>query len=121
MIHLRPHHILCISLYRGSGYSGKFCKNMENVIKRLQNGEEFSFIQSKDDICLYCPKLEDECKKALLYDKKISSIISLDKKETYQKLIEETKEKIIDKDLLKEICSDCQWLMLCEKISKTMV
>lgn len=39
LIHLRPHHLLCLQAFRGKGYSEDFVKKMTEVLnKLLENG-----------------------------------------------------------------------------------
>lgn len=55
---LRAHHLLCIPLFQGYGYSDAFCSNMEACIRELcRNPEKLLLTDSADDICAQCPNL----------------------------------------------------------------
>lgn len=81
----------------GKGYSDEFCRNMQKIKARIENGEPYALVYEADDICAHCPNLTDGvCKdndKVLCYDR-------LSVNET---------------DIAK-ICSDCQWYAICKKI-----
>ena len=71
---LRAHHLLCIPMYQGKGYSEGFCSHMEDMIGRIKAGEaEFLISASPDDICAGCPHLcSDSGGLACEEEKKIS-------------------------------------------------
>ena len=65
MIHLRPHHLLCLQAFRGKGYSESFVKKMtevhamppvfdQNVMKELKNRGIHERVLSgiPDELCL---------------------------------------------------------------------
>lgn len=51
MIHLRPHHLLCLLTYAGKGYSADFVQNYDRIAARLSAGEEIEIVDGPDDIC----------------------------------------------------------------------
>lgn len=51
MIHLRPHHLLCMLTYAGRGYTPRFTSGMDDLIARLGTGEEITIVDGPDDIC----------------------------------------------------------------------
>lgn len=56
---LRAHHLLCIPMYQGHGYSEGFCAHMSEVINRIKTSEEvFRPLASPDEICSHCPNLQ---------------------------------------------------------------
>lgn len=56
---LRAHHLLCIPMYQGHGYSEGFCTHMTEIIKRIKNTEEvFRPLASPDEVCSQCPNLQ---------------------------------------------------------------
>jgi len=57
-VRLRPHHLLCILSYVGKGYTPDFCKNYDDIIKRIQQDEAILVVDGPDDICR--PLLDDE-------------------------------------------------------------
>ena len=54
---LRVHHLLCIPLFRGAGYSDGFSKNMAEKIAWLKAHpeEEVELVCGPDMICSHCP------------------------------------------------------------------
>ena len=59
---LRIHHLLCIPLFAGYGYSDGFCENMEKMISMLetQADEPLEAVCAPDVICAGCPNLTAE-------------------------------------------------------------
>lgn len=58
-IQLRPHHILCLSLFEGKGYNEEFTENIQKI---LDNFENFQIVSCADDICACCPNnVEGKC------------------------------------------------------------
>ena len=57
IIHLRPHHLLCMLGFRGYGYNERFISNMSQIVHHLQkNPDSLISISIKcDDICIACP------------------------------------------------------------------
>lgn len=56
---LRVHHVLCLPLYRGNGYSDAFCENMEQTIRwlRAYPDEPVLAVCEHDMVCAGCPNL----------------------------------------------------------------
>lgn len=61
-ITLRVHHLLCIPLFAGHGYSDGFCRNMERVIRLLREQKDapLTVVCSADLICSGCPNRTPE-------------------------------------------------------------
>lgn len=55
MKRIRPHHLYCMPLYVGGGYSPGFCANMEQVIASVLEEDRLFLTQGADDICSACP------------------------------------------------------------------
>ena len=57
MIHLRPHHLLCLQAFRGKGYSESFVKKMTEVHAMLRENPklEIRLAEGADDLCAACP------------------------------------------------------------------
>ena len=63
IIHLRPHHVICIYFFRGYGYNEEFVKNMKDIIFTIENNRLEKIIQFKcncDDLCLKCPRKKNK-------------------------------------------------------------
>lgn len=62
MKRLRGHHMLCTTLFSGSGYDRDFADNMGRLIRDMQDGEGFRLVQGHDGVCEHCPNREaDGC------------------------------------------------------------
>lgn len=130
MLHLRPHHLLCLLFYEGKGYSADFVENMDNIVNFLEQNKDVSIYlkNSCDSICIYCPycKSNDQCTsfdKVKLLDQKVLEVFRL-KNNTYypyQYLTSQIQKKL-NAQIFKQICSVCQWYKMgvCkeEKIKK---
>lgn len=57
MLNIRPHHIFCMALFGGAGYSETFAENMTAVIASLKSGEPCTIVDGHDSICAACPNL----------------------------------------------------------------
>ncbi|MDO4321116.1 MAG: DUF1284 domain-containing protein [Lachnospiraceae bacterium] len=56
---LRTHHLLCIPMYQGHGYSEAFCEHMAKVIETIKETEEaIRPLASPDVVCTRCPHLQ---------------------------------------------------------------
>ena len=120
MIKLRPHHILCIAHYEGSGYSEEFNLKMEEVIKRLETGEGFTLVFDGDDLCSSCPNLINGiCKteeKVRRYDSMTANLLNVGDGQSFTKgVFEVAKERIYEANKFDTICSDCEWSYICRK------
>lgn len=86
-----------MSRFVGKGYSDDFCRNMQKIKARIENGESYTLVYEADDICAHCPNLiGGVCKdndKVLRYDR-----LSADETD------------------ISKICFDCQWYAICKKI-----
>ncbi|MDD2959890.1 MAG: DUF1284 domain-containing protein [Lachnospiraceae bacterium] len=55
---LRAHHLLCIPLYQGKGYSPQFCSNMDQMIAALKKVDSgIQIVEGPDGVCRACPNL----------------------------------------------------------------
>ncbi|KAA0968979.1 DUF1284 domain-containing protein [Aureimonas fodinaquatilis] len=50
-LRLRPHHLLCMLNYVGLGYNDAFVANYDQVIARVNAGEDIEIVAGPDDIC----------------------------------------------------------------------
>ena len=59
VMELRAHHLLCMPMYSGHGYSEEFCRHMEEVIKIVGRGKvKLRILASPDEVCSSCPNLQ---------------------------------------------------------------
>lgn len=115
---LRVHHLLCIPLFRGYGYSDGFCKNMESMIHTLERNidEPLYAVCSPDIICAGCPNLtpQNTCRTSGVSvqkkDRALAEALGIipGQKYTYRGL-----KAIAAKNLTEEIfvdsCKNCEW------------
>lgn len=123
MIKLRGHHLLCIQGFQGYGYSDKFQENMKNIHKKIMSNEEtIQIVTTSDDICKFCPNLNNGQCKDYIENQKILKIdqIVLDKilnkegKKEYtpSELFEIVNTSFREKDI-EDVCIGCMWYSKC--------
>lgn len=54
---VRGHHLFCMALFTGHGYSEAFTQNMGAIVRSLKAGEAFRLVQGQDIVCAACPHL----------------------------------------------------------------
>ncbi len=55
---LRAHHLICMPMYSGHGYSGTFCEHMSRTIEKIRTTDEpIRVLASPDEVCICCPNL----------------------------------------------------------------
>ena len=59
LLHLRPHHLLCLQTFVGHGYSESFVRQMTLVKKQLtiDPSTPIELVEGADDLCRHCPNL----------------------------------------------------------------
>ena len=125
-VSLRPHHFLCLALFRGEGYSDGFTRNMEDVAASLKAPAARARIAAgADDICKRCPKnrggaCETEAKVAR-FDRAVARLCGLSASAAGQELAwsdiqAAVFECILGAGKLDEVCADCSWHSLCVSI-----
>lgn len=116
---IRPHHGLCLSFFRGKGYSGAFVENMARVKADLEENPLICLAGGGDDICAACPNNISGCceseEKVRRYDREVLRHCGLSVGETmpYKTLEERVRRDILMAGQREEICGDCQWTALC--------
>ena len=123
---LRPHHGLCISFFEGKGYDDGFTEHMQNCIRILEEkNPSIRLVCSVDQICSHCPHnqknqiCDSDCK-VRRYDRTVLDNCNLQENQVldwqeFQKIIH---DKILRAKNITEICTDCQWLAICEASQK---
>ena len=117
---LRAHHIMCLQLFRGKGYSPDFVRNM-TLVKQLldeRGDSRLHLVFSADDLCGHCPHLGtsglcDHEQKTAGIDRRVSEKLCI-KEGIYR--YDELRTKLIPfmtPDHLRSICGDCQWIQFC--------
>ncbi len=119
MYEIRAHHGLCISFFRGEGYSEKFVANMLKITNELKSNPKVKIIACKDMVCNNCPNLEsDECifePQITVYDKIVLKLCEIEDGLVinWVDFIGKVKTNIIQKGKMKEICGECKWSYIC--------
>lgn len=121
MIILRPHHLFCIQRFLGKGYSKEFVNRMEDVVKRVKEGEGVKLFIGKDTVCECCPHLRSSfCrweKKVRMMDYKLLSITHLPLKKAFRlKTLLFYLKGALKK--LQKVCNGCSWFSLCARWQK---
>ncbi|MDO5541293.1 MAG: DUF1284 domain-containing protein [Eubacteriales bacterium] len=132
---LRIHHLLCIPLFVGEGYSGGFSRNMAAVIRTLKDNADqpLAAAAGPDMICRGCPNLEEDgicvnsrlIKETSVHGNDKSLLCGVDKKDmelakhvgitpgcsyTFREMMEMAREKVT-KEIFEESCGNCQWYL----------
>ena len=114
---LRAHHLLCIPLFRGHGYSDGFGRNMAEQIEwlRAHADEEVVLVCGPDVICRKCPHLKDEkfCREAddrvTEKDRRLCKALCLKEgRYTFRALLETAGERVTE-EIFTESCKNCEW------------
>lgn len=121
MVHLRPHHGLCIQQFVGKGYSEEFVDNMKAVIRSLdgQPQQEIELCCKADDLCSSCPhRREQGCASGQKVEEYDAACLALcgytpGQRVPWQEFREAAARKIIRAGKLQAVCRECEWLPLC--------
>ena len=133
VLHLRPHHLLCLQTFTGRGYSEGFVRHMTLVKRQLTRDPRtaIELVSGIDDLCAHCPNnVDGQCTSdnPALFDSKVSrklystGIISPDAaskdhpgKRPVLTGIPDALE--ISSSVLEECCPGCEWKELCLSIA----
>lgn len=127
-VRLRPHHGLCIRHFTGKGYSPAFVANMTRLIDALhaEPETEIELADGADVLCACCPHNQNgRCEsspKPSRYDVDVLRLCGLKVGDRlpWWEFQQRVEEQILSAGLLTTICSDCQWLPICEKQQNEM-
>ncbi|MFA5625685.1 MAG: DUF1284 domain-containing protein [Bradymonadales bacterium] len=132
-MNLRAHHIFCLQLYEGKGYSEAFCKNMNRIRHELCEfpKSEICLRIEADDICAHCPNLVNKhCNfgqaNTTERDKIALRILGLEEgaRVSYA-LIQARLRSAMTAEAFAQLCSRCYWYeqRVCswEKLSRVLV
>lgn len=63
MIHLRGHHLFCMTLFTGHGYDERFTENMRRHLEDLKKAKDSKtlLVAEDDSICAACSNLVGSC------------------------------------------------------------
>jgi hypothetical protein len=108
--------------FRGLGYDEKFVKNMDEIIRKLNNEQDMliKVVDNVDNICAMCPNnVDGECKienypgSVREKDRAILEVLGIEVGEilSYKKIINRIREKMTE-EKMRDICRDCEWFSL---------
>jgi hypothetical protein len=123
MIRLRGHHLICLNYYRGEGYDRVFIENLEDIMRRANQGEKIEVVAGADDICRVCPTLRGG--KCVAKPGMDAEIRKLDTQATAHLAVEigarvlwrEIKSQVAatPKEWLAAFCAGCDWETVCNR------
>ena len=117
---LRVHHLLCVPLYTGHGYSREFTDNMDHKAEQLRNGCKVLLQTQPDEICASCPnllKISDGSGKCSLdanevqtKDEKLLEALQIQMGHVYESAALWTHICAhMTREIFEESCSGCSW------------
>ena len=133
VLHLRPHHLLCLQTFTGRGYSEEFVRHMTLVRDQLirEPLTPVELVSGVDDLCAHCPNnVDGQCTSdnPALFDTQVSrklyssgiinpEAVSKDHpgKRPVLPGIPDALEMSVS--VLEECCPGCEWKELCLSIA----
>lgn len=115
---LRPHHLLCLQLYEGKGYSDAFCTKMDKVVRELLQRPQslVRLVVGGDELCETCPHYQGaQCTlgqdNVVERDLEVLRAFSLQPEQSiaYAQIIARMRANLSQETFL-QICAHCQWL-----------
>ncbi len=127
MVHLRPHHGLCIQQFVGKGYSEEFVKNMTEIIGVLEKSpqQEVELCCQADDLCRCCPhKQEQGCTSGQKVEQYDAACLALcgytpGTRIPWKEFRETVARQILRAGKLETVCKGCEWLSICLDFYRT--
>jgi uncharacterized protein len=128
-IHLRPHHLLCITCFQNKGYSPEFITNLKKIKEKLETDQfNIKIVNGIDDICATCPENmgNGKCSKQELVtslDEAHSKILRIKENEIITwKNIKIKLVKYMNLNNFNAACAKCSWkqLGICDKVVKNL-
>ena len=122
-IKLRGHHLICLHFFKGEGYSPEFVKNLGEILRRAEAGDEIEVCSGADNVCKMCPYLRRE---KCLYDEDADAEMREMDRRAMKLLRLKINERVkwteigkkipeIFKEWSEEYCKECDWRRVCEK------
>lgn len=112
MRNIRPHHIFCMALFRGAGYSAAFSENMAVVLHDLKRGEMFRLFEGADSICAACPHCTPagvcaEPGSTSSRDAAALSVLSAEAGAVYT--LKDLARAVLQEEHFQAVCGGCRW------------
>lgn len=123
MVHLRPHHGLCLLNFRGKGYSDDFSRNMAGMQEKLEKnpGTLVCITKGADDLCARCPNRRGSActsEHPPLFDANVLRMTGFHYGQILPWKAFSGATRPLVRCRLEETCPDCEWLSLCQEIVK---
>jgi hypothetical protein len=121
---IRPHHGMCLSFFRGEGYSDGFTGHMWEMKEYFMSDPQVRLMVAADEICRACPHNQngacESAAKVEQYDRAVLKYCGLEEGQvmsflTFFRLV---REQILEKECRAQICGDCQWDGICRQPRK---
>ena len=117
---LRVHHLLCVPLYTGHGYSREFTDNMDHKAEQLRNGCSILLQIQPDEICASCPNLcrtpgnSGKCSldanEVQTKDEKLMQALQIQDEQPYDAAALWTHiRQHMTREIFENACSGCSW------------
>lgn len=128
MIRLRPHHLLCILTYRGTGYSEDFTRNFDDVVRRLNEGTGIQLVDGPDDICAGLRGEDRHCERASVKDRDDAAILALEQilgAEGGEGGLPSLSGTLVQRmrsafpETRRDACVGCEWFDLCTSVANS--
>ena len=124
---LRPHHLLCIQKFTGSGYDAAFTAHMTALVRTLRTQPDTSvtLTDGADDLCAACPHLHggvcDSAAKTAALDAGVLSACGLCAGESaaWASLAQNSAKTVLQTPVYHQICACCEWYPLCRQTEAT--
>jgi hypothetical protein len=129
LLKLRGHHLICLHFFKGEGYNPEFVTNLEEILRRVEAGEEIEVCSGADDVCQMCPYLKvGMCfyaKNAETgireMDKRAIELLGLKDRERVKWIDIKGKIPDIFREWAREYCKVCNWRKVCEKTTMYVI
>ena len=122
MLHLRPHHGVCIRFFQGKGYDPAFVQNMQEVIRQLEAQDPMICLTNFCDVlCRSCPYRQgticQSAGKVAALDAAVLSICGIREGTAlrWSEFSALVREMLLEPGFQPEVCSDCQWYPICKE------
>ena len=117
---LRPHHLICLRLFRGQGYSTAFVENLEETLARARSAGAV-VVEGVDDVCAACPGLADgRCAWAPGSDEEVRRLDALALALLGRAPLDVIDWSAMEPDVLEALpdwdigaCPSCEWRAVC--------
>ncbi|MGP3667201.1 MAG: DUF1284 domain-containing protein [Candidatus Bathyarchaeota archaeon] len=120
LIKIRPHHLVCLTFFRGKGYNLNFVRNVKRILREVEKSTAVVVVvEGCDDVCLECPhRTGVKCMKSKDSDEEVRLMDLIWLKElnlNYGEKLETLKivKGRITLNKLKNVCGKCEWLSVC--------